>query len=434
MATTTIKVEIIERKTIKPSTPTPHNFRTFKFSLLDQFYPSFHIPLLLFYPAKGDTNHHLDSKQRSNVLKASLSKTLSLYYPFAGQIKADNISIECNDEGTMFVEARANCLLSDVLQNPSPQQLQKFLPIELEFTKAEIGHLLFVQVNFFECGGMAIGVCLSHKLADATTLITFIKAWASIALESDEVVVHPELFVGASVFPPVDYALPIVESPFIQDKSCVCRRLVFSAENIAAIRAKTASESVQQPTRVEAITALLWKCATNSSSSIQGTSSRSSFCFHAVNLRKRLSPPLSEYSVGNILGGITAETENTDIELPSLVIKLRKEFKELRVTTEVVKLLGDISKMMESLGKMGDGDFYIFSSWCRMPVYEADFGWGKPIWVTLVNLKVPNVVVLVDTKEGDGIEAWVYLVEEEMSLFECNQELLSFASVNPSVI
>lgn len=34
-----------------------------------------------------------------------------------------------------------------------------------------------VQVNFFECGGIVVGVCISHKIVDGATLASFLSAW-----------------------------------------------------------------------------------------------------------------------------------------------------------------------------------------------------------------------------------------------------------------
>ncbi|XP_038686646.1 stemmadenine O-acetyltransferase-like [Tripterygium wilfordii] len=434
MASATMKVEIVSKETIKPSSPTPSNLTNFQLSLLDQFFPATYIHSILFYPVKNDTNQHVDVKKRCQDLKTSLSKTLTMYYPFAGRIK-DHISIDCNDEGATFIETRVNCHLSDVLRNPNFDQFKEFQPLEVELPAATgTCTLLFVQTNFFECGGMAIGVRLVHKIADATTFMTFMKIWGSIAREADEVV-HPELFTGAILFPPVEYKFPsIADVPLIRDESCVLKRLLFTASNIDALKAKIASAGVQQPTRVEAITALIWKCAMTASRSIKGTCSRPSSCTHAVNLRKRLSTPLSEYSVGNILTPITTEFSETEIELQSFVLKLRKELKELKVNREEIS--DNMKKILEttSLGKgIGAVDAYTFSSWCRMPVYEADFGWGKPTWISFINFNVPNKASFVDTKEGDGIEAWVSLREDEMAIFEHNEELLSFASVNPII-
>ena len=69
-----------------------------------------------------------------------------------------------------------------------------------------------------------------------------------------------------------------------------------------------------------------------------------------------------------------------------------------------------------------------FTSLCRFPIYEMDFGWGNPMWIGRVSLPFKNVVVFLDTKSGDGIEAWVNLKEEDMAKFESDTELLAYAS------
>lgn len=67
---------------------------------------------------------------------------------------------------------------------------------------------------------------------------------------------------------------------------------------------------------------------------------------------------------------------------------------------------------------------------------EADVGFGKPVWVSIVvdSLRGKNSIQMADTRDGDGVEAWLTLEEDNMELFEHNQELLAFASLNPSVI
>ncbi|KAK8671693.1 hypothetical protein V6N13_038280 [Hibiscus sabdariffa] len=44
----------------------------------------------------------------------------------------------------------------------------------------------------------------------------------------------------------------------------------------------------------------------------------------------------------------------------------------------------------------------------------ADFGWKKPVWVSSANLSTNNLVVFMDTANGDGIEACIHLKEGDM--------------------
>lgn len=49
-------------------------------------------------------------------------------------------------------------------------------------------------------------------------------------------------------------------------------------------------------------------------------------------------------------------------------------------------------------------------------------------------MEFKNMIVLTDTRDGDGVEASLTLNEEVMAIFESNEELLAYASLNPSVI
>ena len=173
---TDIDIKVIQSVTVKPSSPTPDNHRLYKLSFLDQVCPTHRTPVILFYPRTTDL---INISQTSQLLKKSLSQTLTSFYPFAGKLR-DNIAIECNDQGAEFVVARVNCPLSKILENPDMATLTQLIPSpaipkEASFTSP----LLLVTASFFDCGGMAIGVCLSHKAGDASTLSTFLNSWAA---------------------------------------------------------------------------------------------------------------------------------------------------------------------------------------------------------------------------------------------------------------
>ncbi|PON83894.1 Transferase [Trema orientale] len=68
-----------------------------------------------------------------------------------------------------------------------------------------------------------------------------------------------------------------------------------------------------------------------------------------------------------------------------------------------------------------------FTSLCRFPLYE-DFGRGKPSWVSTNPLPYKTLIVFVDTKSGDGIQAYVVFEEEDMAQFKSDKEFRSFLS------
>jgi hypothetical protein len=429
-----IRVEIIKRETIKPLTPTPHHLRCFNLCLIDQLQPEYYTSLVLFY--SNNTNSPLPHAERSQRLKASLSETLTLFYPLAGKIK-DDVSIDCNDDGADFFEARAYCCLSDILEQPEQTMVRRFLPTEIQFQQ-RTGNLVVVQATLFKCGGMALGIGISHRLADASTTSMFIHNWACAALGSGEAV--PPEFGAASRLPPRrEFNTASPATHLVVEKSAT-RRYVFDASKIAALRAKATSASVEKPTRVEAVSALIWRCATSVSKSKYG-SPRPSKLIQMINIRKRLQPPLPENCFGNLVWCFEAQTGGgcSDIELHILAGELRKGIEGF-TENYAAKFQGDEAfsvvfksyKEIDSLFATEIMRFFCCSSWCKFPVYETDFGWGKPRWVTITNMESKNVIVLMDTRDGSGIEAWVCLSEEDMALFERDNELLEFASLNPS--
>lgn len=63
-------------------------------------------------------------------------------------------------------------------------------------------NLAMIQVNMFDCGGIALSIYTSHKLLDGLTHLTFLKAWAAQARSTVSNVeqIYPD-FTSPSIFP-----------------------------------------------------------------------------------------------------------------------------------------------------------------------------------------------------------------------------------------
>ncbi|KAK9937561.1 hypothetical protein M0R45_014340 [Rubus argutus] len=440
-----MKVEVIHKETITPSSPTPPHLKNLSLSVFDQLQPEFYVPLLLFYPNinRDEINiidHHSLAAERSNLLKTSLSKSLTHFYPFAGKFEY-NVSICCNDHGAAFIQAHVNCPISKAMEKPDYGVLKQLIPADIASTQEVVGHLLLVQANFFECGGMAIGVNISHKLGDAFTFSTFINSWAAVAIGSSTTTDHPvlpatEFGVAASLCPPLDFfnsPQPVVE--FAKGKS-VTKRFVFEASKIDALKTKAASSTVPNPTRVEVVSALIWKCATEASRSNSGSVRPSVWC-QVVNMRKRSGQPLTENLLGNFVWYFASITMESEVDLQSLVAKFRKGIEEFKEKYPNGVSPQDVCQTIKESGNLmtKDGiDNYSCSSWCRFPFYEANFGWGKPSWVSIHTMEAKNTIQLMDTRDGNGIEVSMAFKEEDMAIIDSNVELLAYASLNPAAI
>ncbi|KAH7532933.1 stemmadenine O-acetyltransferase [Ziziphus jujuba] len=434
--------EIVSRETIKPFSQTIGDHpKGFKLCQFDQMALPVYIPVVLFY-----NKIDIAADQVKQRLKKSLSEALTVFYPFAGRIESDNTSIKFDEEhdyGAHYIEARFDSPLSTFLHQPDVEVLRQFLPIEVESPKATTTPLLLVQLGFFPCGGMAIGLCMSHKLADLVTLCTFIRVWTSMALGH----AHTQLPIvdfetASSHFPPTDHATVPEPPPMALNwpAKCVTKRFVFDGLNIAALKAEAVSETVQRPSRVEVVSALLWRCASRSSLS------KHSIMVQFVNIRKRVESPSLENTMGNLVHYFGTDIEGIDkMELKEVVARLRKRIveagdnltKALGMGTPLEMIDDEYKKEMRNKygSKLLDIKLYLCSSWCNLRLYDhADFGWGKPIYLFTAGSSKKNFFRLMDTKDGDGVEAWVSLSEDEMALLERDPELLKFASFNPSAL
>ncbi|XAR50296.1 Vinorine synthase [Bertholletia excelsa] len=426
------KVEIISKEMIKPSSPTPPHLKTLTLSFLDQIVPPVYVPLIFFY-----SSYKSDRVPRFESLKQSLANTLNRFYPLAGRLR-DDAHVDCNDTGAEYAEALVHADLRHVLEDPKDDDLKKLLPVDSYAGGGEV--LLAVQANIFQCGAAAVAVCVSHKVADGSSLVAFVNAWAAETRGSGHTAVEPR-FDLASIFPPRGDLCGFRPTAGMTKEKVVTRRFVFDKVVLGKLKAAAAAaegSQVTDPTRVEAVSAFIWKqvCSDVEMMEVARISSRKIYAAnHAVNLRPRMSPPLTESSIGNLWRVATAVSPlETPKTYHGLVTQLRTAIKKM--DGEYVKSLMSGNAYLEYLRRMsepvarGEVEFCSFSSWCRFPAYQADFGWGTPAWVSTTTMPFKNVVILMNTRCGEGIEAWVSLLEEDMAVFERDSELISLLNTN----
>ena len=197
-------------------------------------------------------------------------------------------------------------------------------------------------------------------------------------------------------------------------ENIITNRYVFDASMIETLIAKYANsegfENQKQPSRVKALYSV----------------------HHAVNLRPRTNPPQPQSSFGNLFSvAITIPILKNGEEGHGLVHQVREGIS--KIDKDYVKKLQEGSQhfIRDHSSKFAKGEMVTFSftSLCRFPPYETDFGWGKPIWVGPAALTYKNLITFIDTPSSDGIEAYVSLKKEEMDKFESDEEFLTFVSL-----
>ncbi|KAF3963496.1 hypothetical protein CMV_012123 [Castanea mollissima] len=437
-----MKVQILSRKLIKPATPTPPHLGSLKTSSIDQLATPTYVALILYYNANGDEN---ENDKRIKYLEKSLTEVLTLYYPLAGRYIKDDQLVDCNDEGVEYLEAQVSGQLAQFLEGEvKPELLNHLLPYP---TTSATTPLALVQVNMFECGGLAIGLFCSHTIADGFSVTTFLNAWARACKTSGiNEVVHPS-FDLPSFFPPREIKIMPAAPPTKPGtpNEIITKRFVFNGAAVSSLKAIAKvgaydSESLtkNQPSRVMVVTALIWKALIAVAQAKHGHLRPSILC-HSLNLRGRTALPIPDNSFGNFYRVANARfggDRDSKVELHELVGSLYDSLKNALddcrkpqngdyLVTMMTNSLREIGEELER----GETDIFLLTSWCRFSLYEADFGWGKPTWMSSIAFPV-ELVLLHDTKDGHGIEAWVSLHEKAMLLFQNYPEIKAFTSQN----
>ncbi|MCD7449649.1 hypothetical protein HAX54_000879 [Datura stramonium] len=416
-----LEIQIHTRKMLKPSTPTPDHLRSLKLSLFDQLAPRLYVPVLFHYLPSSEGI----ITERCDKLQNSLAETLTKFYPLAGRFREDELSIHCNDEGVEYVETKVNADLAEFLhQGPNNiEVLDDLLPTDMPSSP-----LLGIQVNIFNCGGLVMGIKISHVLADGFTLGTFIKEWARISQTGTTKGCLPTFGRLPVLFPSRVLSGPYISPSSNRDPEIVTRRFVFDALAVAKLKERINSSAMfTSPTRVVVVMSLIWKVLAGISSAKHGYSRDSYFLF-PVNLRGKSNLPSVEHDLGNfcVVGVAALEANQSRKELTDFVNVVGSTARETSI--EIGKAsIDDIASMFLTCKtpQKEEMDIYFCTSWCKFPWYEADFGWGNPFWVSDVS-KPAELITLIDTKSGDGIEAWIGLKENDMAEFERDPDILTF--------
>ncbi|KAK7389369.1 hypothetical protein VNO78_24334 [Psophocarpus tetragonolobus] len=299
--------------------------------------------------------------------------------------------------------------------------------------------IIAVQLNQFKCGSLALGVCFSHKIIDGSTASSFLNAWAKASRGQGNENLIPKMEEAAMLFPPMKNFEIDLTRGMLGHKNIVTKKIIFSESNIFGLRKNIIYEcSNFNISRVEAVTALMWKSSLEAAkaSSGDGKFPTSKAC-HAVNIRNKMTPTLPKHSTGNLWhAGMSSMVEvKGELRLHDLVERVREAIK--KIDGEYISKLHGVEfpnkiiaafEGMKILALEKSIPFYSFTSWINFNFYEANFGWGKPTYVHTIGIPMENWAILMATRDGNGIEALLTLTTHDMTQLEQNPDFLNFAS------
>ncbi|KAJ7943907.1 spermidine hydroxycinnamoyl transferase-like [Quillaja saponaria] len=438
---------------ITPSEPTPNGI--LRFSQMDLMVPLHHIPSFLYF---YKPNHHNNITPSSYALiekmKESLGRILVHYYPLAGRLRSiegDQLVLECNAMGVEFLEAESNAKVSDYTEFAEPNKIFKDLATQFDYcsTPVEQWPLLLVKVTKFSCGGLCLCVAFSHIMVDGWALFPFIKSWAKLGrgedLEEDEIPFH-DRSIWKTLIPPFDHELnpqrcidgqiadhsgfkapPLLlgcsDSKEEQKKETTFEVLKITREQIEKLKEEanqkqtlpSAFDAFGRPySRYEVVAAHMWRCACMARN---GDKNQPTAIRIVADLRKRLKIDHLKCYFGNaVIPVLTPTCLYGDIlsnplsfsaqKIREATVMLTDEY--LRSTLNHAENNMDAKKVHALSYESKNGYFYgnpnlSIGSLIGLPIYDGDFGWGKPAFMSLGTLGAHDgKSMIVPSPDGDG--------------------------------
>ncbi|XWS56685.1 hypothetical protein CRYUN_Cryun09bG0106900 [Craigia yunnanensis] len=424
------------------------------------------------------------------LLKQSLAKTLSFFSPLAGRLYTDQdgyIYITCNDAGVEFHHSKcATWFIRDVIGPIHvPELVKEFFSFDK--TVSYHGHykpIMAVQVT--ELGdGVFIGCSVNHAVVDGTSFWNFFNTFAEICRKInnnnrsiDKIARQPD-FSRDSVL--ISSAILRVQEggpkvTFNENDPLRERIFSFSREAILELKAKvnnkkmeeflingdlnaveilgkqsndnidngknlteifekwffktTAISNTVEISSFQSLCALLWRAVTRAR---KLPSSKMTTFRMAVNCRHRLNPKLDPLYFGNAIQSIPTYASAGDVT--SRDIRWCAEQLNENVKAHDDKTVRRFIHNWEKdprcfpLGNF-DGASMTMGSSPRFPMYDNDFGWGRPLAVRSGGAnKFDGKISAFPGREGNGsVDLEVILAPETMAGIESDHEFMQYVT------
>ncbi|XP_015159602.1 acetyl-CoA-benzylalcohol acetyltransferase-like [Solanum tuberosum] len=302
--------------------------------------------------------------------------------------KDEYCSILCLDQGVSYTKAKANDTLDNFLNKARNDfgHAALFSPHvnkNIDETNFMVSPIVTIQVTKFECGGLAISTSSSHPAMDGFSNFQCTSEWAKVCRMGTPIDKINFLSVNmGDIFPTRDIIGLFKSTPIpVIQQDIIVKRIVIREAVIARLRKKCIDESCGtltfQPSRVEIITAILWRafiCATT-----------------IIN--------------GNAVNKIVASCKkaNSPDEIVSTLVNSYNE-----------------SFRSPEWGGNDEVDKVMCTSICKFPVHDSDFGLEKPNLI-FFGMKDTQMFWLHDIGPEIGVQ--VDLKESCMQLFDLDDDI-----------
>ncbi|KAL5714944.1 shikimate O-hydroxycinnamoyltransferase [Ranunculus cassubicifolius] len=377
-----MKISISKSSMIVPSEETPKC--SIWTSNIDQLF-EWHVLCLYVYKPDGSSNFF-----DVGVLKDGLSKVLVPLYPMAGTLNCnthDRAEILCNGKGALFIEAETDSILEDFGDfAPGMDKLKHLVPTVDDPSSTPI---LMVQITRFRCGAVALVIASNHTVADGASVLHFTKSWCEVVCGS-HISIPP--FTDRTLLRARDPPNPIF-SPMLKDHPPPTLKLPHETDELQSDQAKR--EIAMLRISRDQINALKDKCK-DYTNSIAFTTYEV-LVIHiwrcACKARRLLDDQETKLSIatdGNAIFHMTPISTSGDLISNPFLYTVRK-------------IHGSIIQSNDEYLRSAIDSLEKHNIWCGLPLYDVDFGWGKPTYVGPVTIACEGLGIIFPnptTKDG----------------------------------
>ncbi|KAL2333337.1 hypothetical protein Fmac_014550 [Flemingia macrophylla] len=413
----------------------------------------------LFTPPKLPTHTLI-----SNLTNA-LSKTLSLFPPFAGRLLTDahgHVYVACNDAGALFLHASApHVSLADLLSTHLNPIFHKLLPFHHKISyAAHSSPIMAIQLTQLN-DAVFIGCAVCHAVTDGASFWNFFNTFAKISRgaptsPSSLPNFRRDSILSSKVVLPLPQEMKV---SFNTEEPIRERIFSFSRESIrqlkatvnggwslpedvdaAEVMAKLSNDITQVKTvardetveisSFQSLCALVWRCVTRARN-LEGT--KTTTFRMAVNVRQRMEPKLGENYFGNAIQSIATCAAAGDVASRELRWSAELLNKSVRAydSAMVRRAVEDWEREPKifALGNR-DGATVQMGSSPRFPMYDNDFGWGKPLAVRSGDAnKFDGKMSAFPGRSGGGaVDLEMVLAPDTMARLETDPEFMFYVS------
>lgn len=311
--------------TVVPAEPT----WTGRFPLAewDQVGTITHVPTVYFYDKPPESWNVVET------LKNSLSRVLVHFYPMAGRLRwlpRGRFELDCNAAGVTFTEAESEAVLTDFNDYSPTPEFEKLMPQVNYKNPIETIPLVLAQLTKFKCGGLSLGVNISHAVVDGQSALHFLSEWGRIArgepIETVPFLDRKILWAGEPLppfaspprFDHKEFETPpflIGETDNVEErkKKTTVAMLKLSKSQLEKLRSRVNTSEYADPargfTRYETVTGHVWRCACKARGHSPEQPTALGIC---IDTRNRVQPPLPRGYFGNAtLDVVAASTSGT---------------------------------------------------------------------------------------------------------------------------